>query len=120
MRLAALLLPLSGEACVAPPPPPSPVPTRLERVFPRDGSFGDAEGEDGKAAARLIEVRLSPACETKEDGFRSASPEVEGGWRAQLEKGGGPAVVGGKLKRTGAKTYKQESNQVAVAVQLPV
>lgn len=50
---------------------------------------------------RLIEVRLSPACETKEDGFRSASPEVEGGCRAQLEKGGGVggvAVVGGNSK----------------------
>lgn len=127
MRLAALLLPFfyglkgfralwtlsGGRRC----PPSRSIPrlTRLERVFLRDGSFGDAEGEDGKAAARLIEVRLSPACETKVDGFRSASPEVEGGGRAQLERGGGGAVVGGKLKRTGAKT--NNTNQVRVKSQ---
>lgn len=90
------------------------LPTRLERVFfPRDGSFGDAEGEDGRAAARLIEVRLSPACETKEDGFRSASPEVEGGWRAHLERG----VCGGGegLKRRGAKSYNR--NQIRLKSQ---
>lgn len=71
---------------------------------------------------RLIEVRLSPACETKEDGFRSASPEVEGGCRAQLEKGGG---VGGSLwlgetEKKGSKKRQRESNQVEVAVQLRV
>lgn len=108
MRLAALLLPFSFsfflrtkrfpcalDAVWRPaflPPPPS---LHLEGFFfLRDGSFGDAEGEDGRAAAaRLIEVRLSPACETKEDGFRSASPEVEGGWREQLEREGGRVVV---------------------------
>lgn len=66
--------------------PPSP-----GRVSVRDGSL--------ERMARLIEVRLSPACETKEDGFRSASPEVEGGWRAQLEGGVGAGGRGRSHQR---------------------
>lgn len=42
--------------------------------------------EDGRAATHLIEVRLSPACETKEESFRNTSEEGEGCCRAQLER----------------------------------
>lgn len=65
--------------------------------------------EDGRAATHLIEVRLSPACETKEDSFRNTSEESEGCCRAQLEKGGGGMVA--NLKKEGNKPAKKSRFQ---------
>lgn len=69
--------------------------------------------EDGRAATHLIEVRLSPACETKEDSFRDTSEEGEGCCRAQLERGGGGLVA--NLKNEGNNPAKKK--QVSVATQ---
>lgn len=68
--------------------------------------------EDGRAATHLIEVRLSPACETKEDSFRNTSEECEGCCRAQLERGGSLVA---NLKNEGNKPAKK---QVSVTTQL--
>lgn len=70
--------------------------------------------EDGIAATHLIEVRLSPACETKEDSFRNTSEEGEGCCRAQLES----RVRGVWLQTSKTRvTNLQKKKKVSVAMQ---